>query len=112
VVQISLLNGLPNGIRSSLSDADQYDYERVETARVELGGTTTTGMVGSSFESEQLNVPIHCVYYNAAGEVVGGASTLVDRVPPGEEATFEAHTSVTVPDVATTRVFGQIGFGT
>jgi hypothetical protein len=110
-VRISLLNGLPSRARSSLSEPNGYEYERVETAGEGLGGTTTTGAVLSSFESEQINVPIFVVYYDVGGEVVGGAATLVDRVLPGEEAAFEANTSVTVPDIAETRVFGQIGFG-
>jgi hypothetical protein len=110
-VEVSLLNALPGRIRSSLSDTGHYEYVRVETAGADLGGIRTTGAVVSSFESEQINVPIHVVYYDAAGEVVGGASTLVDQLPPGGEVTFEANTSVTVPDIAEARVFGQIGFG-
>ena len=110
-VQISLLNGLPTRARASLSETGGYEYERVETAGEGLGGTTTTGTVLSSFESEQINVPIHVVYYDVAGAIVGGAATLVDQVLPGEEVAFEASTSVTLPDIAETRVFGQIGFG-
>jgi hypothetical protein len=110
-VRVSLLNGLPSRVRSSLSEAGDYEYERVETAGEGLGGITTTGMILSGFESEQINVPIHVVYYDAAGVVVGGTATVVDRVPPGEEVRFEASSSVPVPDISETRVFGQIGFG-
>jgi len=74
-------------------------------------GITTTGAILSSFESEQVNVLIHVVYYNSAGEVVGGAVAQVEHVPPGGQIAFEADTSVTVPEIAETRVFGHIGFG-
>lgn len=110
-VEVSSLNLLPNRIRSSLGDTGRYDYERVETARDESGEIKTTGLVVSRFESEQINVPIAVVYYDAVGEVVGGAVTRVDQLPPGGQAAFEASTSVTLPDVAETHVFGQIGFG-
>ena len=110
-VEVSSLNLLPNRIRSSLGDTGRYDYERVETARDESGEIKTTGLVVSRFGSEQINVPIAVVYYDAAGKVVGGAITHVDQLPPGGRATFEASTSVTLLDVAETRVFGQIGFG-
>ena len=110
-VQITNLNGLPNTIRSSLEDAGQYAYEGVQTAQDPSGGTTTTGTVVSGFESVQSNVPIHAVYYDAAGAVVGGAVTTIDQVVPGGQATFEASTVVRVPDIVDTRVFGHIGFG-
>jgi len=110
-VQVSNLNGLPSRIRSSLDETGQYEYERVQTAREESGEIHTTGAVRSRFQSEQINVPIHVVYYDASGEVVGGAVTSVDNVPPGGQVAFEANTSVNVPDIAETRVFGHIGFG-
>lgn len=110
-VQITNLNGLPDAIRSSLEDAGEYEYEGVHTAQEPSGGTTTTGTVTSGFESVQTNVPIHAVFYDAAGEVVGGAVTTVDQVVPGGQATFEASTAVRVPAIAETRVFGHIGFG-
>jgi hypothetical protein len=110
-VQISNLNSLPGQMRSSLEEAGRYDYEGVETLADESGGITTTGVVRSGFESEQINVPIHAVYYSSAGSVIGGAVTIVDRVPSGNEAPFEASTLATVPDITETRVFGQIGFG-
>ncbi len=109
-VQISNLNSLPSQMRSSL-EAGHYDYEGVQTLTDESGRTTTTGLVRSRFESEQINIPIYAVYYDAAGAVVGGAVTTVDQVPPGDETPFEARTVVSVPNIAETRVFGQIGFG-
>lgn len=110
-VEISLLNGLPTQIRSSLDEGGLYEFEDIKTGDEAAGGITTTGMVLSDFDTEQVNVPIHVVYYDAAGAVVGGAATLVDQALPDEEVTFEASTSVTVPDIAETRAFGQIGFG-
>jgi hypothetical protein len=110
-VEISNLNILPSRIRSSLDETDRYEYERVETGPAESGGITTTGAVLSGFEGEQINVPIHIVYYDSAGEVVGGAVTHIEHVPPGGQIAFEADTSVTVPEIAETRVFGHIGFG-
>jgi len=110
-VEISNLNILPSRIRSSLDETDQYEYERVETGPAQSGGTTTTGAILSSFESEQINVPIHVVYYDSAGEVVGGAVTNAELLPPGGRIAFEAATSVTVPEIAETRVFGHLGFG-
>ena len=109
-VQISNLNSLPGPMRSSL-EAGHYDFEDVQTLADESEGITTTGLVLSRFESEQVGIPIYAVYYNAAGAVVGGAVTTVDQVRPGEGARFEASTLVAVPDIAETRVFGQIGFG-
>ena len=110
-VQISTLNLLPTLVRSSLSEGGHYEYERVETALEGRGGVSTTGAVVSRFDSTQYNVPIHVVYYDDAGEVVGGCLTSVDEVPAGRQVTFEASTSVTVPDIAETRVFGHVGFG-
>jgi hypothetical protein len=111
-VEISSLNVLPTPIRESLSEAGQYRFERVETSQRELGGIVTTGAVLSSFESEQANVPIHVVYYNAVKEVVGGAVTSIDHLPPGGDVGFEANTAITIPNIAETRVFGHVGFGT
>ena len=110
-VEISSLNVLPTLVRESLGEAGQYAYERVETSRGASGGIVTTGAVLSSFESQQDNVPIHVVYYNGVEEVVGGAVTSIDQLPPGGEVAFEANTAVTIADVAETRVFGHIGFG-
>ena len=110
-VQLSSLNLLPNRIRSSLEEAGRYDYQRIVTARDESGEITTTGLIVSRFDREQINVPIAVVYYDAAGEVVGGAATTVDQLSPGGEAEFEASTSAAILDTAETRVFGQIGFG-
>ena len=110
-VQITNLNGLPTAIRSSLEEAGGYEYEGVQTAQGPSGGTTTTGTVMSGFESVQSNVPIHAVYYDAAGDIVGGAGTSVDQVLAGGLATFEASTVVTIADIAETRIFGHIGFG-
>ncbi len=110
-VEIENLNGLPSELRSSLEEAGQYEYEGVQTARDPSGGITTSGRVVSRFSSVQSNVPINAVYYDAAGEVVGGAVASVDQVLPGEPAAFEASTAVTVHDIAETRVFGHIGFG-
>ena len=110
-VHISNLNGLPRAIRSSLEEAGHYEYEGVETAQDPSGGITTTGLLLSGFEGAQNNVPIHAVYYDAAGEVAGGAVTSVDQVLPGGHAAFEASTAVTVPDISETRVFAHIGFG-
>lgn len=111
VVQITSRNGLPSLIRSSLEEAGQYGYEGVQTSQDPSGGTTTTGVVLSRFDSAQNNVPIHVVYYDSAREIVGGAVTSVDEVLPGGQAAFEASTVVTIPDIAETRVFGHIGFG-
>ena len=72
-VEIENLNGLPSEMRSSLEEAGQYEYEGVQTAQEPSGGITTSGLVVSRFASEQSNVPIYAVYYDAAGEVVGGA---------------------------------------
>ena len=110
-VEISNLNGLPSAMRSSLEEAGRYEYEGVQTAQDPSGGITTSGVVMSHFESVQTNVPINAVYYDAAGEVVGGAVTTVDQVLPGGQAAFEARTAVTVRDIAQTVVFGHIGFG-
>ena len=110
-VQISNLNLLPTGIRSSLAETGTYEYEGIQTAPAASGGIGTTGLVLSRFESEQVNVPIHVVYYNAAGEVVGGAVTSVDHVPPGGQAAFETRAVASLHDVAETRIFGHIGFG-
>jgi len=108
---ISNLNGLPGEIRSSLEEAGQYEYEGVQTAQDPSGSITTTGQVLSRFASAQTNVPIHVVYYDAAGDVVGGAVTSVDQALAGVPAAFEASTAVTIPDIAETRVFGHVGFG-
>lgn len=110
-VEIENLNGLPSELRSSLEEAGQYEYEGIQTAQVPSGGITTSGQVVSRFAREQSNVAIHAVYYDADGEVIGGAGASVDHVLPGAPAAFEASTAVTVPDIAETRVFGQIGFG-
>lgn len=97
--------------REPTEEPTEQPIERVETGPAESGGITTTGAILSSFESEQVNVPIHVVYYNSAGEVVGGSVTHVEHVPAGGQIAFEADTSVTVSEIAETRVFGHIGFG-
>ena len=57
--------------------AGQYELRRrSDRAAVRPAAITTTGLVVSRFESEQINVPIYAVYYDAAGEVVGGAVTI------------------------------------
>jgi hypothetical protein len=110
-VEILTLNLLPSGIRSSLAETGHYEFGSVQTAQQQSGLIRTTGTVLSRFESEQYNIPIHVVHYSAAGEVVGGAATHVDHLPPDGQVAFEANTSVTLPDIAETRVFGHVGFG-
>ena len=111
MVEIENLNGLPSELRSSLEEAGHYEYEGIQTSQDPSGGITTSGLVVSRFASVQGNVPIHAVYYDAAGEVVGGAVASVDQVLPGETAAFEASTAVTIHDIAETRIFGHVGFG-
>ena len=84
-VQISNLNSLARARCVRAWRRGHYDYEGVQTWPDASGGITTTGLVRSRFESEQINIPIYAVYYNAAGAVVGGAVTIVDQVPPGDE---------------------------
>jgi len=92
-------------------EAGRYQYDRVQTVREQFGGMKTTGLVLSEFESEQNNIRVNVVYYDSAGAIVGGAFTYVDQVAPGGQAAFEASTFVTLPDVAETRVFAEVGFG-
>jgi hypothetical protein len=73
-------------------------------------GVYTTFVVSSSYAVEFELTPAYAVYRNAAGRIVGGASGLVDRIPPRGRANGEVTAFAVVPNVARAEVYVDPGF--
>jgi hypothetical protein len=72
-------------------------------------GVYTTFVVSSSYTVEFELTPAYAVYRDAAGRIVGGASGLVDLIPPRGRANGEVTAFAVVPNVARTEVYVDPG---
>jgi hypothetical protein len=72
-------------------------------------GVYTTFVVSSSYAVEFELTPAYAVYRDAAGRIVGGASGLVDLIPPRGRANGEVTAFAVVPNVARTEVYVDPG---
>jgi hypothetical protein len=73
-------------------------------------GVYTTFVVSSSYAVELKLTPAYAVYRDAAGRIVGGASGLVDLIPPRGQANGEVTAFAVVPNVAKADVYVDPGF--
>jgi hypothetical protein len=73
-------------------------------------GVYTTFVVSSSYAVEFELTPAYAVYRDAAGRIVGGASGLVDLIPPRGRANGEVTAFAVVPNVARAEVYVDPGF--
>lgn len=83
----------------------RFAFEDVRTSKREFGGYVTRGTARSHFETRQENAELVAVYRNEAGEIIGGDSTYIDFVDPGQAVGFEITTLVDVKGVASTEMF-------
>jgi hypothetical protein len=72
-------------------------------------GVYTTFVVSSSYAVEFELTPAYAVYRNAAGRIVGGASGVVDLIPPRGRANGEVTAFAVVPNVARAEVYVDPG---
>jgi hypothetical protein len=73
-------------------------------------GVYTTFVVSSSYAVEFELTPAYAVYRDAAGRIVGGASGVVDLIPPRGRANGEVTAFAVVPNVARAEVYVDPGF--
>lgn len=73
-------------------------------------GVYTTFVVSSSYAVEFELTPAYAVYRDAAGRIVGGASGLIDLIPPRGRANGEVTAFAVVPNVARGEVYVDPGF--
>jgi hypothetical protein len=73
-------------------------------------GIYTTFVVSSTYDME-LELPYaYAIYRDAAGRIIGGASSVIDLVPPGGRANGEVASFTVVPNVAEAEVYVDAGF--
>jgi hypothetical protein len=85
-----------------------FTVAEVSTSSDEFG-VYTTFVVSSSYAVEFELTPAYAVYRDAAGRIVGGASGLVDLIPPRGRANGEVTAFAVVPNVARTEVYVDPG---
>lgn len=83
----------------------QFTFSGVTTTNEQFGGSTTKGIIHSSFDMDQEFVSIIAVYKNAAGNVLGGDSGYAQFVPAGGQVGFEVSPLGEWNDIATTDVY-------
>ena len=86
-----------------------FSVADVSTSSDEFG-VYTTFVVSSSYAVEFELTPAYAVYRDAAGRIVGGASGLIDLIPPGGRANGEVTAFAVVPNVARAEVYVDPGF--
>jgi hypothetical protein len=72
-------------------------------------GVYTTFVVSSSYAVELKLTPAYAVYRDAGGRIVGGASGVVDLIPPRGRANGEVTAFAVVPNVARADVYVDPG---
>jgi hypothetical protein len=110
---------LPNGIgrldirtegrEGETVPSGTFTVADVSTSSDEFG-VYTTFVVSSSYAVEFELMPAYAVYRDAAGRIVGGASGLIDLIPPRGRANGEVTAFAVVPNVARTEVYVDPGF--
>jgi hypothetical protein len=81
-----------------------FTVSNVSTSSDEFG-MYTRFLVSSSYQAE-FAAPLACaVYRDAGGRIVGGASGLVDRIPPRGRANGEVSSFTVVPNAARAEVY-------
>lgn len=83
----------------------QFTFSGVTTTNDQFGGSTTKGVIQSSFDEDQEFVSIVVVYKNAAGNVLGGHNGYAQFVPAGGQIGFEVSPLGEWNDIATTDVY-------
>jgi hypothetical protein len=86
-----------------------FTVAHVSTSSDEFG-VYTTFVVSSSYAVEFELTPAYAVYRDVAGRIVGGASGLVDLIPPRGRANGEVTAFAVVPNVARAEVYVDPGF--
>ena len=86
-----------------------FSVADVSTSSDEFG-VYTTFVVSSSYAVEFERTRAYAVYRDAAGRIVGGASGLIDLIPPGGRANGEVTAFAVVPNVARAEVYVDPGF--
>jgi hypothetical protein len=82
------------------------EFTKVKTTSDEFG-TTTRGLVGSTFVQALEYVEVVAIYRNAGGEIVGGDSTLVDNLPNEGTVSFQISTLGRIPKVDVVELFAN-----
>jgi hypothetical protein len=72
-------------------------------------GVYTTFVVSSTYAVDFELTPAYAVYRDAAGRIVGGASGLIDLIPPRGRANGEVTAFAVVPNVARAEVYVDPG---
>lgn len=83
----------------------RFEFGDVRTKEDDFGGYTTKGTATSQFQLQQENAELVAVYRNAAGEIVGGDSTYIDFIDPGQTISFEINTLSDVKNVDSTEMY-------
>ena len=109
---------LPNGIgrldirtagrEGEPASSGTFTVADVSTSSDEFG-VYTTFVVSSSYPVEFELTPAYAVYRDAAGRIVGGASGLIDLIPPQGRANGEVTAFAVVPNVARAEVYVDPG---
>jgi len=75
----------------------------------EYSGLVVTGEVANPFTKDLEDVKLVAIFYDAAGNITGGASTYQDFIPAGTSSPFEI-TSFSEAPAARAEVFAQMSF--
>ena len=82
-----------------------FAFGKVKNKKGPGGRATTTGRISSTFANPVGSVGVNAVYRNKTGDVIGGGSGVVDRVPAGGDASFKIESFIPFTKVATTEVY-------
>lgn len=82
----------------------KFTFENVRT-RQDNFGVTTKGNATSDFETRQEAAEIVAVYRDSSGAIIGGESTYIDFIDPGQEVTFEITGIVDLREVGSTEIY-------
>lgn len=93
---------------TTASETGGFTFSNITTTPQQYGGVKTTATLSSTFASQQSLVQATAVYYDAAGNIIGGALTYVDVVPPGGQVPVEITASTAPPSIARTEVYGAL----
>jgi hypothetical protein len=74
-------------------------------------GATTNATLEAALATDVRNAKAVAVYYDPAGQIVGGASQVVDRLPPGGSARVEIYGYPVLANVAVTVVYAALPSG-
>lgn len=83
-------------IHSKAEETGSYTFEEV-AATSDSYSTTVSGIISGTFAEEQTLLQVNVVARNAAGQIVGGEFSFVDRLPVDGKVRFEVRFSSVMP---------------